>query len=80
MKKTWFALLSAAAFVLVSCAASGPHVDAFKRAQAAYNDGKDDRAIEEALKSLKIKPDYQPAIDFLNKTCEKCFCFHIIFK
>ena len=68
MKKTWFALLSAAAFVLVSCAASGPHVDAFKRAQAAYNDGKDDRAIEEALKSLKIKPDYQPAIDFLNKT------------
>lgn len=68
MKKTWFALLPAAAFILISCAASGPHVDAYKRAQAAYADGKDDKAIEEALKSLKIQPDYQPAIDFLNKT------------
>lgn len=68
MKKTWLALLSAATFALISCAATGPHVDAFNRAQKAYNDGKDDKAIEEALKSLKIKPDYQPAIDFLNKT------------
>lgn len=68
MKKIWLSAVTAAAFVLVSCAASGPHVDAFKRAQAAYNDGKDDKAIEEALKALKIEPDYKPAIEFLNKT------------
>jgi tetratricopeptide (TPR) repeat protein len=68
MRKVWLTAIAATAFVLVSCAASGPHVDAFKRAEAAYNDGKDDKAIEEALKALKIKPDYQPAIDFLNKT------------
>ena len=68
MKKIWLSAVAAAAFVLVSCAASGPHVDAFKRAQAAYNDGKDDKAIEEALKALKIEPDYKPAIEFLNKT------------
>ena len=66
MRKVWLTAIAATAFVLVSCAASGPHVDAFKR--AAYNNGKDDKAIEEALKALKIKPDYQPAIDFLNKT------------
>jgi tetratricopeptide (TPR) repeat protein len=68
MRKVWLTAIAATAFVLVSCAASGPHVDAFKRAEAAYNNGKDDKAIEEALKALKIKPDYQPAIDFLNKT------------
>jgi len=68
MKKVWLSAIAAATFVLVSCAASGPHVDAFNRAQKAYNDGKDDKAIEEALASLKIKPDYKPAIEFLNKT------------
>lgn len=68
MRKVWLTAIATTAFVLVSCAASGPHVDAFKRAEAAYNNGKDDKAIEEALKALKIKPDYQPAIDFLNKT------------
>ena len=68
MKKVWLTAVAATAFVLVSCAASGPHVDAFNRAQAAYNEGKDDKAIEEALKALKIEPNYKPAIEFLNKT------------
>lgn len=68
MKKVWLSAIAATAFVLVSCAASGPHVDAFKRAEAAYNAGKDEKAIEEALKSLEIQPDYKPAIEFLNKT------------
>ena len=68
MRKIWLSAIAATAFALVSCAASGPHVDAFNRAQKAYNDGKDDKAIAEALASLKIKPDYKPAIEFLNKT------------
>ena len=68
MKKIWYSAIAATALVLMSCAASGPHVDAFKRAQAAYNDGKDDKAIAEALEALKIQPDYKPAIEFLNKT------------
>jgi len=68
MKRVWLSAIAATAFVLISCAASGPHVDAFNRAQKAYNDGKDDKAIAEALEALKIKPDYKPAIEFLNKT------------
>ena len=68
MKKIWLSAIASAAFVFMSCASSGPHVDAFNRAQKAYNDGKDDKAIAEALEALKIKPDYKPAIEFLNKT------------
>lgn len=68
MRKIWLSAIAATAFVLVSCASTGPHVDAFKRAEAAYNAGKDDKAVEEALKALQIKPDYKPAIEFLNKT------------
>lgn len=68
MKKIWLSAITSAAFVFMSCASSGPHVDAFNRAQKAYNDGKDDKAIAEALEALKIKPDYKPAIEFLNKT------------
>ena len=68
MKRVWLSAIAASACILVACAASGPHVDAFNRAQKAYNDGKDDKAIAEALEALKIKPDYKPAIEFLNKT------------
>jgi len=68
MKNVWIVSLASAAALLMACAASGPHVDAFKRAQAAYNEGKDDRAIAEALEALKIEPEYKPAIEFLNKT------------
>lgn len=68
MKKIWLSAIASVAFVFMSCASSGPHVDAFNRAQKAYNDGKDDKAIAEALEALKIKPDYKPAIEFLNKT------------
>lgn len=68
MKRVLLPAIAATAFALISCAASGPHVDAFNRAQKAYNDGKDDKAIAEALEALKLKPDYKPAIEFLNKT------------
>ena len=68
MKKSWLSAVAASACILAACAASGPHVDAFNRAQKAYNEGKDDKAIAEALEALKIQPDYKPAIEFLNKT------------
>lgn len=70
MKKIWLAAIATTACILAACAASGPHVDAYNRAQAAYRDGKDDRAIAEALASLKAKPDYKPALEFLNKTLD----------
>ena len=55
MKKIWLSAIASAAFVFMSCASSGPHVDAFNRAQKAYNDGKDDKAIAEDLGITQYK-------------------------
>lgn len=60
----WFPV--ALIFVLWGCAPSS-HEIAYQKAQNAYDNGKDDAALEHVIKSLKMKPDYKPSLKLLGQ-------------
>ena len=76
MVKNWLGIATIV-MIMWGCAAT-PQQESYEKARAAYNDGEDAAALEYTLKSLKIKPDYKPALELLSQIYDNVARSHLL--